>query len=430
MQAGRSQCFYRAKTVALALSFSFLSGQVMLANPEGNNSSAPEKVNSSASAGQAKTTAASTASGSASEPGQQATPKADSAPDATAQTPGADAKGGNTETGSTGETKGSTAAAPEKEKSALSRDGSQTRNEERLHNIGIYHWDLSKKYSKEGDMDLAQTELELAVMSWPDMKIAHRDLCLLSLLRFNLMRSVAEFMMTVGLCEAVPLSDAESIALMEDGMIKHYKKGLIYARKQDWAKTISELELASHLVDDDFAVQRALAFAYASQGNFSKAEEHYKVTFELAPHDGSSRADLAYFLAQNGNLSEAEKEMEEAVKTQPKAAAYHVDLGFMAERRGDFATASNELQEAVKLSPRHADLWAHLGRILSRKGDKSSAIEAYSKAIAINPQFDEWKQALNKLQEGPAAEQPQDGNQSREKNQSTPVTTTSPHSAG
>ncbi|MBX9688064.1 MAG: tetratricopeptide repeat protein, partial [Candidatus Obscuribacterales bacterium] len=272
-------------------------------------------------------------------------------------------------------------------------------SEEKLHEMGMRHWTLSKKYVKDGDLELALTELDLAIMNWPDMKVAHRDLCLVSLLQFNLMRSFAEFMMTVGLCDAVPMSDDESAKLVEDGLVKHYKKGMQFARLQDWPKTVNELELAAHLYPDDFAVQRSLAYAYANIGNYEKAEEHYKKTFELAPHDGSSRADLAYILAANGKVGEAQKEMEAAVKSQPKAAAYHVDLSCMAETSGDLDTARKELQEALTLSPKHAELWAHLGRVLERQGETPEALEAYKQAITLDPQMLDAKEAVSKLQQ-------------------------------
>jgi tetratricopeptide (TPR) repeat protein len=365
MAASRTSCFRFSESVALALSISFLCGQFVLADP------APGAGGEAKPGAEVGTPAG---SGAATESRDQAK-SPESKPDDTA---------------------GAWEASGNREETKLT--------EAKLHEIGVFHWNLSKKYSKDGDLDLAQTELDLAVMNWPDLKIAHRDLCLVSAMRLNLLRSLAEFMMTVGLCDAVPMNEEESCNLTEDGMTKHYKKGLFYARQQDWPKTINELELAAYLMSDDFAVQRALAYAYANQGNFAKAEEHYRATFDLAPHDGSSRADLAYFLAQKGKVQEAVKEMEEAVKSQPKAAAYHVDLGWMAENQGDLNTASRELQEAITLSPGHADLWAHLGRLFERKGEKPRAVEAYAKAISLNPALAEVKQALTKLQESSSAQ--------------------------
>lgn len=268
---------------------------------------------------------------------------------------------------------------------------------EQLSNRAIQHWNLGRVYMGQWDLDLAQTELDLAILSWPQMQVAHRDQCIVSLLRLNIPRSVAEFMMTVGLGEPIPMSDEEANNLIENGMVQHYKKGLVYARQQKWKEAALELEWAANLAPEDFAIQRSLAFAYANMGDFKRAENHYKKTFELAPHDGSARADLAYFLAETGKTSEAEKAMEEAVKTQPKAAAYHVDLSWMAEKRGDLDTASRELKTAVTLSPKHANLWAHLGRVLEQKGEKNEAAEAFRQAVSLDPNLSDAKEGLTRL---------------------------------
>lgn len=380
--------FSPKRAVTLALSVTFLSGHLALATPEadtkanGTVSTGTEQVQDKSPASTGTETASSTASGDAvaSEGG------------------GANAAAENVDSEATKET--STASDTS---SSATTDAAAALTPDELHEDGIRHWNISKRYMKEWDLDLAQVELDLAIMDYPDLKIAHRDLCIVSLMKFNLWRSVAEFMMTVGLGEPIPMTEDESNTLIEDGMIKHYKKGLVFARQQDWPKAVNELELASQLVTEDFAVQRSLAYGYANLGDFAKAEEHYKKTFELSPQDGSSRADLAYFLAENGKVSEAQKEMEEAVKTQPKAAAYHVDLSWMAENRGDLDTASKELQAALTLNPKNADLWSHLGKVLERKGEKSDAINAYLHAVSLDPKMVNAKESLDKLQASSSA---------------------------
>ncbi|MBY0357846.1 MAG: tetratricopeptide repeat protein [Candidatus Obscuribacterales bacterium] len=266
------------------------------------------------------------------------------------------------------------------------------------HNEAIRHWELSRRYFRKWDLDLCETELDLAVLYWDTMQIAHRNLCLVTLLRLNLPKSIAEFAMTVGLGEPIPRTDAEGKELIQQATIKHYKEGLKYARSKDWQDAAFELELAARLVPDDFAVQRSLAFAYANLGNLAKAIEHYQKTFALAPADGSSRADLAYFLAENGKTEEAFKQMEEAVKSSPQAACYHVDLSWMAESRGDLETASKEMHAAIDLAPKQAGLWAHLGEVLEQKGDTKQAADAYHQALTIDPQLANAKERLSKLE--------------------------------
>lgn len=291
-----------------------------------------------------------------------------------------------------------TGTDPNKLMEAPTEQSSNKLSVEPMHQEAVQHWELSKIYFSKWDFDLCETELDLAILYWDNLQVFHRDLCVLSLFRLNLPKALAEFMMTVGLGEPVPRDGQETAQLIQDAMVKHYKKGMEYARRQDWKDSIWELELAVHLVPDDFAVQRSLAFAYANTGDINRAIKHYTETFALAPKDGSSRADLAYFLAQNGKTEEAFKQMKEAVKTSPQAACYHVDLSWMAESRGDLETATKEMQQAVSLAPEQAALWAHLGEVLEQKGQPEEAVNAYSHAVALDPMMVNAKEHLAKLQ--------------------------------
>lgn len=383
-----SNLFFQPKrALMLALSITFLSGQLVVATPD---EVTPSTQSASKAADDNNRESQKNSTASAKTADESPTPSSGATIDDTSVS----SEQGNAEQSAEPETSSSTTD------DTTSGTAQVTAEElpDAKHDQGIRHWSQSKRYMKDWDLDLAQTELDLAIMDYPDLKIAHRDLCIVSLLKLNFWRSVAEFMMTVGLCEPVPMTPEEAHVLKTDSMVKHYKKGMQWARSQDWVKAVTELELASDLIPDDFAVQRSLAYGYANLGNFAKAEEHYQRTFELAPHDGSSRADLAYILAQNGKVQEAQKEMEEAVKSQPKAAAYHVDLAYMAESRGDLETAKRELGTAVTLSPSNADLWSHLGKVLEQKGNNSDAINAYLHAVSINPDMMSAKESLTRLQ--------------------------------
>lgn len=261
------------------------------------------------------------------------------------------------------------------------------------------HYYLSSTYLRSWELELAEIELEEATIYAPDMKAAHRDLCIVSLLRLNPLRSVAEFMMVTGLGEPIPYTDAEKAELNKRALIAHYKKGLAWGRKRDWKQAATELEWALTYGPGDFAIHRSLAFAYANLGDFTKAEKQYADTFALAPSDGFAHADFANLLAEKGQVDRAESELQKAVQLSPSAAALHVDLGWVAEAKGDLATASQEFTAAVGLSPSHAGLWAHLGRILEREGEKSKALDAYARALNLDPQLPEARESLTRLKQ-------------------------------
>lgn len=259
------------------------------------------------------------------------------------------------------------------------------------------HYFLGNHYFGKWDMDLAEVELDQAVKYSPDLRVAHRDLCLVSLAKLNVPRALAEFMMVTGIGEAVPYTAAEKTEL--DGKAKklHYKKALEYGSKQNWHEAVSELQWALGYAPNDSSIHHSLAFAYATQGDFVNAEAEYEKTFAANPTDGNAHADYANLLANKGHLDQAQTEMQKAVDLTPKAAAYHVDLGWLAESRNDLGTATQEFEEAVRLSPNHAGLWAHLGRLLEKSGKSEQAAKAYSKALSLDPSSAEALQNLSRL---------------------------------
>jgi Tfp pilus assembly protein PilF len=282
-------------------------------------------------------------------------------------------------------------------------------------NEALDHYELAKFYSSKWDNEMAEIELEAAIMYAPALKVAHRDYCLVSLLRGHPLRALAELMMVVGLGDPIPLSDEEKTALKAKAAKLHYRKALAYGRKEEWTNAISELNWAMNFSPNNAAIIRSLAFAYASSGDFDAAEKEYSVGFQSDPTDAFSHADFAFFLSDQGKDERALNELSQAVKLEPKAAALHVDLGWLAERKGDFETARNEIRQAITLSPGHAGLWAHLGRVLERQGKPAEAKTAYAQALAIDPQHTEARKRLDQLKTSKTPQDSTGDNQSQER---------------
>lgn len=259
------------------------------------------------------------------------------------------------------------------------------------------HYDMSRFYFSQWDLEMAEVELEAAIMHMPSMKVAHRDYCVVSMLRGHPMRSMAEFMMVVGLGEPIPFTESERIELKKKAARLHYRKALSYGKKDRWDNAISEMKWALEFQPESATIQRSLAFAYASKGDFDLAEKQYSESIADDGSDPGTHADFAYLLADKGQGPRAFSQMAEAVKLAPGAAAFHVDLAWMAETKGDFKTAQSELQEAIRLSPKHAGLWTHLGRVLEREGDKAEARYAYQHALWIDSEQAEARRRIEQL---------------------------------
>jgi len=264
-------------------------------------------------------------------------------------------------------------------------------------NQSLEHYDLARYYWSRWNLKMADLEYQAAIMYYPELKVAHRDFCLLSLFTAHPSRAVAELMMVVGLGEPIPFTDAEKVTFKNKAAKLHNQQGIAYGRKNRWDRAISEFKWALTYSPDNAAIERSLAFSYANKGDFEMAEMSYQRSFSEDPTDGYAHADFAFLLADNGGGDKALKQLSEAVKLEPRDPALHVDMGWMAESKGDLATAQTEFQQAVKLSPKHAGLWAHLGKVLEREGKAKDATSAYSEALALDPGQDEAKQRLDNL---------------------------------
>lgn len=258
----------------------------------------------------------------------------------------------------------------------------------------VQHYDASKYYSKINDLELAELELRSAIMYMPSLKIAHRDYCLVAFMRGKPMRSFAEFLMVLGLCEPIPLTEQQQQELRVEAAQVHYKRGVEKAQKSDWNEAISELLWSRTYLPNDIAIHRSLAFAYAGKGDFKRAEEYYESTFSIDPSDAFAHADFAYLLDKNGKKDEAMAEMAKAVKVDPDSTALHVDLAWLAQSKGDLAKAENEFRAALKNSPQYSPLWYQLGQLLEKRGDKAEAKVAYVTALQKEPSNTDAKTAL------------------------------------
>lgn len=266
-------------------------------------------------------------------------------------------------------------------------------------NTALQHYYLAQHYLSRFDFRLAEVELQQAVIFTPDLKVAHRDLCLVSLVQFNPLRALAEFLMVVGLYEALPSTPFEKAELDAKAAKLHYAKALTYAQASRWNAAIAELKRSQRYAPDNLAIERSLAFAYASNGQLDLAEKQYELSFaNNDPEDAYYHADFAYLLCKEGKRDSAIEQINKAVELKPNVAALHVDLAWFYENKGDFTRASKEIEGAVRLSPHHAGLWVHLSKLLEKTGQCQEAKAAYEKALSIDPKLAQAKDQFWKLE--------------------------------
>jgi tetratricopeptide (TPR) repeat protein len=273
-------------------------------------------------------------------------------------------------------------------------------------NHALEHLNLAQHYQHRFNFKMAELELETTIMYAPEMKSAHRDYCLVSFLCGHPLRSLAEFMMVVGLGDPVPLTAEERTELTACGAKTHYRQGLKFAHDKNWKDATGEFDAALLYSPDNAAIVRSLAFCLASKGDFEAAEAQYNRSFSIDNSDPYTHADFAYILSEHGDNARAMDQLNDAIKIDPNVAALHIDMAWMAESKGELAKAETEFRQAIELSPKHAILWSHLGRVEERLGKASDAKTAYTEALALDPSQDDARKRLDELKRSDSNKEP------------------------
>jgi len=294
------------------------------------------------------------------------------------------------------------------------------------------HYQLAHHYIEHTDFDLAEVELEQAIVRHPQSKKAHRDYMFTALMHFNIPQVVAEFMIFVGLGRAIPLSFEEQQRLNKDTAKLHYRKALKYGEQNNLAREIFELRWANYYLPNNPTIMRSLAFALSNSTERDEAEKMYRQTFSLSTtpsqEDAYAHADFACMLGKMSRQDEAIAELNKAIAIDPKSPALHVDMTWFLEAKGDLAGATKEIAKAIDLAPNYlvgnvdvpigsndffglpmlthhktetiysnAGLWAKLGKLLDKQGKIAQAKEAYKRALQLDPSQQDIKVRLSEL---------------------------------
>ncbi len=301
------------------------------------------------------------------------------------------------------------------------------------------HYLLAQHYYSRADFKLAELEIEQAIALKPNSQTAHRFYCLIALMRLHIWQAVAEFMMTVGLGHAIPLTDDQQKQLNRECALIHYRKGLSYEAQSRYARAISELKFAYYYAPQSTMILHSLAFNLGKGGLFDQAEKYYQDSFNLSQpesaDDAYAHADYAYMLSAIGRLDDAIAQLSKAIAIAPGVAALHVDLSLFLEAKGNLDQAIKEMQIAINTAPKYADLttptkgsaaisrhpaaskiirrppsyaslWAHMGRLLDKENKLEQAKGAYQYALTLDPQQPEVRTRLDELDKQPPVKYP------------------------
>jgi tetratricopeptide (TPR) repeat protein len=319
---------------------------------------------------------------------------------------------------------------------SITLSGAVNAEELKIGNNFDLHYGLAHHYLERADFDLAELELEQALIRNPDSTRAHRDYMITCLTHLNIGQALAELMMTLGLGKPIPLTTVEQTQLNRDTAKAHYRKALRYEIQNRLEREIFELTWANYYLPNNPTIMRSLAFALSNAFKHDEAEVLYRKSFTVAPEsdksteDAYAHADFAYMLGKMSRQNDAIEELKKAIALDPKSPALHADMAWFLEAKGDLSGATYEVAKAIDLAPNYvvgnievptsshdffglkmmtyhkeqaiysnAGLWEQLAKLLDKQGKSVEAKKAYERALQLDPQQEDVKKRLSEMQQ-------------------------------
>ncbi len=267
---------------------------------------------------------------------------------------------------------------------------------------------------RQGKLDDARRQLELAVSIAPDYAALHEDLGSLEALAGNLEVAVERLRKAVALDPSIAsahkklaraLADAgrheEVDASMEDFFEHNEDAALVAAgaehyRGQRYDDAESVLVKALRKNPDNIDAMRFLGMVYHSQGKkLADAEALLRKAIGLAPDFHQAYSNLGRVLIDSDKCDQAIPTYQKLISLKPDDDDAHAGLGRAYAYTGDTTAAANAYRRSIELNPGVPSIHMALAHMLKTLGQQADALVHYREAIRLKPDLGEsyWSMA-------------------------------------
>ncbi len=275
------------------------------------------------------------------------------------------------------------------------RDSIYMLNLDKIQTLGCFFNNLGNSYSLIGDVESAESALELAAKINPSLSES----------RVNL----GNIYLNKGLVREAIYEYQSALRFNPNDAKTHNNLGNAYSRNGWFNDAVSEYSRSIKL-DPNFAdAYKNLAGVYIKQDMFGLALSQLRRAIDLWPNDASLYVQLGGVYSQMDRCNEAMFQYEKALRidlplrlaSQDAAAGRNsADLSAVASAKADayfgIALCHNKLgsvedeidayKKALAIKPDMVAALANLGNAYFSKKDYAGAAEQYKKAAAIKPQ--------------------------------------------
>ena len=196
------------------------------------------------------------------------------------------------------------------------------------------------------------------------------------------------FLIFVIICLITPLSFSQS-QRSRVSLYDNYLKGLCYAEKGEYLKSLEELERAKANDPQSIHIRLKIASVLISLNRFDEAEALLKEAKKIDPDNLDLSLALIFVYSYSEDNDDLEIEYEDflnnAHEQKPK------DIG-ISEYLAQFYFYKKRPQEAIEvyekileLNPDHAEALFWLGNLYENSGQRNKALEMWERGIKIEP---------------------------------------------
>jgi len=189
-----------------------------------------------------------------------------------------------------------------------------------------------------------------------------------------------------------------AIALREDSMVAHLRRGEAYRKRGELEAALRDLRMAARL--DRLAVRPAelLGDVNYDLGRFPKAVEAYRQCVSIDDRNARAQYKLGLALYRSGNADGAIPPLRQAAALDQRMAEAHYVLGLCLNQAGNRDEAIGSFEQAIRVSPALLAAREELAALYTNHGKARDGIEQLEAIAALEPDRPERQVAVGMAQ--------------------------------
>ena len=239
-------------------------------------------------------------------------------------------------------------------------------------NSAVAHYQLGLAYSRQRDLNRAESEWREAVRLKPDLTEAQRLIAGVEISRGE----VDAVMQTANqIIQAQPYS--------ADGFLI---RSLAELARQKYADAQKDAEEARSRAPQSFAVYFQLGNVQLAQKHFSEAETLYQQSLDKDPSSADALSGLMNTYVAQKQYDKAIAAANTQIAKSPNSSNFYDLLGTaLFDGKKDYAGAEAALRKAIALDKNNIDALEKLGKVQIQGGSMDQALATFLQAAKDNP---------------------------------------------